>query len=108
MTETIVIAEFYVRGRSQVLLERYKGDKDAFRVSTVKRTTADKAAQLFLDEIPQTKKEIYQELIKQNMKRDEAGKVLLSPRPQAKKTPLKPPKAKKGTSTNAKSKPAGA
>lgn len=105
MRETIVIAEYIVRGRSQVLLERYKGDKDSFRVSTVKRTTADKAAQLFLDEVPQAKQEEYQQTIKQNMKLDAAGKVILSQRPQAKKTPLKPPKAKNGTSTNAKSKP---
>ena len=108
MTETIIIAEYIVRGRSQILLERLKGDPDAFRVSTVKRTTADKATQLFLDEIPKAKQEEYQQTIKRNMKLDAAGKGLLSPRPQAKKTPLKPPKAKKGTSTNAKSKPAGA
>ena len=103
MIETVIIGEYLLRGRAQVLLERYKDEQDHFRVITVKQTRSkDSALKMFLDAIPEAQREYYRDTAEHNMKRDAAGKVILSPRPQEKRKPLTPPKQKKGKRANAK------
>jgi len=103
MRETIIIAEYTGRGSGQVLLERYKGASDCFRVTTVRRYNSQaKAIDAFLSEIPASRREEYKIKIKYSQTPDDK-KVLLSRRtPKDTPKPLKP--AKKGKPANDKSK----
>ena len=106
MVTTKVIAEYKATGAGgYMLLEQYKGT-GGFRITTIKKhSTLEKAAQAFLDAIPEKKRAFYMGVIEDATKKP-LFRVELTPKKT--KGSLTPPKRPQKGKTNGKSKSASA